>query len=364
MPVPAQDGVVTPGTMPDDIIAYLYNLEKRHLVWDALRPWFEAQGYILYPNRYPGKLSEVFKYDLSEEHTDVPSVHVGDKSLRARMRSMIFIPPALFSAVSRQHQDVMIKVLSTEGDETDILKHLMSEPQCSDPLNTTIPILDVLTFDDRYSFLVMPRWGPTDPLLDTGFDCLGTAFEYALCLLKALAFLHKNLIVHRDIRPGNVLVNFYAPGQANYQCFFASKHTKFALCDFGCSTMFPSDILPADRVCPAADSECGTFEYHPPDVAEGATVYDPFAYDVACMGGLLCEVIGYMTPLAPPLAPFLDRMITPDLCTRYTAAEALDALLQLKDSLDPKCFDTPAPAPPSFPQLHACRRFDLDAKLL
>lgn len=92
MPVPAQDGVVTPGTMPDDIIAYLYNLEKRHLVWDALRPWFEAQGYILYPNRYPGKLSEVFKYDLSEEHTDVPSVHVGDKSLRARMRSMIFIP--------------------------------------------------------------------------------------------------------------------------------------------------------------------------------------------------------------------------------------------------------------------------------
>lgn len=96
----------------------------------------------------------------------------------------------------------MIKVLSTEGDETDILKHLMSEPQCSDPLNTTIPILDVLTFDDRYSFLVMPRsvnranspftmliqvrWGPTDPLLDTGFDCLGTAFEYALCLLKVV----------------------------------------------------------------------------------------------------------------------------------------------------------------------------------
>lgn len=56
--------------------------------------------------------------------------------------------------------------------------------------------------------------------------------------------------------------------------------------------MFSSDTLPAERVCPASASEDGYFDFHPPDAANGETIYDPFAYDVACLGGLLCESIG------------------------------------------------------------------------
>lgn len=69
---------------------------------------------------------------------------------------------------------------------------------------------------------------------------------------------------------------------------------KFVLCDFSLSTMFPSDSDPSSRLCPAWESECGTFEYHPPDAfnPESEIPYDPFTFDVACLGGMLCESIG------------------------------------------------------------------------
>lgn len=91
------------------------------------------------------------------------------------------------------------------------------------------------------------------------------------------------------------MVNYYDEDPRlllDYRLFFKSKQTKFVLCDFGLSVMFPPDTPPSARVCPAEESTWGTFEYHPPDVANGEAVYDPFAYDVACMGGVLCHVIG------------------------------------------------------------------------
>lgn len=45
-------------------------------------------------------------------------------------------------------------------------------------------------------------------------------------------------------------------------------------------------------MCPALESEWGSPQYHPPDAANGDIMYDPFAYDVACLGGLFCEVLG------------------------------------------------------------------------
>lgn len=67
--------------------------------------------------------------------------------------------------------------------------------------------------------------------------------------------------------------------------------------------MFSPDIPAAQLVCPAEQSEWGNFEYHPPDVADGQLVYNPFSYDVACLGGVLCQLVGvsvtfhYFTPV-------------------------------------------------------------------
>lgn len=53
-----------------------------------------------------------------------------------------------------------------------------------------------------------------------------------------------------------------------------------------------------------------------------------------------------MTPLVPPLAPFLDRLVTPDIKTRYTAVQALEAFLELKNNIDPAFLSSTIPPPP------------------
>ncbi|CAL1698386.1 unnamed protein product [Somion occarium] len=243
-------------------------------------------------------------------------------------------------------------MLPSDNPELDIFRHIISEPQRSDPLNLTIPVLELLHYNDEYSFVIMPRWGNADSLDQCGFDSLRTAFDFVISLLKVLTFLHNHLIAYRDFKLSNVLVNTYFNNEFSfdYRPFLASKRAKFALCDFNLSVRFPPDTPPSARMCLALESECGSPQYHPPDAANGDIMHDPFAYDVACLGGLFCEVLGYLTPLppplAPPLAPFLDRMITPDVSSRYTAPQALAAFTALTERFSAKYLSKPIPQPP------------------
>ena len=52
----------------------------------------------------------------------------------------------------------MIKLIPRDFSEDSIIKFLMSESVRQDEYNTTIPILEVLEFDERWSFIVMPRY--------------------------------------------------------------------------------------------------------------------------------------------------------------------------------------------------------------
>ena len=57
--------------------------------------------------------------------------------------------------------------------------------------------------------------------------------------------------------------------------------------------LFPPNTPHSQRVLPVENSNSGTSEYHPRD-GQGEDVnatYDPFAFDVACMGGVLCEIM-------------------------------------------------------------------------
>ncbi|CAL1698376.1 unnamed protein product [Somion occarium] len=336
--------------IPDDLSDFLEDSEGMALIWTNLVPLFKSHGYLLYPREplITLKRSDFTPYTLSKDPVMYPFAYASDRRLQGRLIQLL--KPTLFLGINDSQRDIVIKLLfnNSEEQEAAILKRLMSEPLRSDPLNTVVPILDLLSYNERYSFVVMPRWGSAYSLHTRGFDCLGTAFEFTLCVLKALTFLHKNLIAHRDIKLDNVLINCYNTEQYDfdYRPFFRSQRTRFVLCDFGESIMFPPDTPPSARLCPASESDIGTCRYHPPDATNGAEMYDPFAFDVACLGGLLCEVIGYMTPLAPLLAPFLDRMITLDLTTRYTAAEALQAFIELMKNYSTDHLATPAPDPP------------------
>lgn len=68
--------------------------------------------------------------------------------------------------------------------------------------------------------------------------------------------------------------------------------------------MYSRDTPHELRLRPAEESEIGTFEYHPADLENGESLYDPFSYDVACFGGMLCEVIGVHN-----FSPFCDIVL-------------------------------------------------------
>ncbi|KAK7684504.1 hypothetical protein QCA50_012451 [Cerrena zonata] len=328
------------------------DLALRLKLWYILGPWLESHGYYLYSSKHDLSnltVQEKRRMALSKKPVEYPIAHVGDKSFEARRFSHMF---NIHPAVTKDHQDVLIKPIFTEEDDSEvvILRYLMSERCRSDPLNMTMVTFDVLTIDRRLSLAVMPRWGSHFIMLD-GFGTLGTALEFVHCMLKGLTFLHNNLIAHRDIHPGNVLVNFY-DSRANFrkscQSFFATGQAKFVIIDFGLSVIFPPDSDPLSRVCPAWESDCGSPEYHPPDVIDrqSETMYDPFAFDVACMGGMLCDAVGYLTPFFPSFAPLFDRMVTPDIPSRLTASQALDEFSRILANIDPKLLATEAPLPP------------------
>lgn len=69
-----------------------------------------------------------------------------------------------------------------------------------------------------------------------------------------------------------------------------------------------------------------------------------------------------MTPLVPVLAPFLDRLVTPDIATRYSATQALDAFLEMRSSLDPVFLSStvPPPLPPHDSRFYFRRWLDHD----
>lgn len=81
-----------------------------------------------------------------------------------------------------------------------------------------------------------------------------------------------------------------------------SAPPRYCLYDFSLSVIFPSDLPPEQCLLLSEVSFQGFRWYGPPDVFRGEIVYDPFAYDVACMGNMLkssfevCDIL-LITPI-------------------------------------------------------------------
>lgn len=123
------------------------------------------------------------------------------------------------------------------------------------------------------------------------------------------------------------------------------QHVRYAIFDFDISVIFPATLPPAKRRLPSNLSFQGTFD-RPHDTMQGELDYDPFTFDVGCLGVLFCnnfhvrppiynlkKILTYadtsgnypqvLIPLVPMLAPLLDRMTTRHIQRRFTALQAL-----------------------------------------
>ena len=166
---------------------------------------------------------------------------------------------------------------------------------------------------------------------------LKTALKYFKQILSALAFAHQKSVIHRDIRPSNILINL-------------DDDVKIA--DFGTSTLLQEKQY--------ATTKIGSPPYMAPEQFEGKAV---FASDIYSAGCLFYEMVagfppivlanpmeiykrakaGQLTPLiqkTPSVSPELNWVImktmAADLKTRY--AQAGDVLKEL-EQLDNKSHD-------------------------
>jgi hypothetical protein len=150
------------------------------------------------------------------------------------------------------------------------------------------------------------------------------AVRHALAIADALAYAHARGIVHRDIKPPNVLLD--GEGRAK-------------LTDFGIARFFGphSDGWTVTR----PDRVSGTPLYMAPEAIDGAAP-DP-RQDLYSLGVLLYEMVtgqrpaGDFAPLNGPLDAIVRKLLAPDPANRYATALEVRAALE---SLDRK----PSPA--------------------
>jgi serine/threonine protein kinase len=199
-------------------------------------------------------------------------------------------------------------------------------------------IVKLLTVDiiDNILIMVMEYVEGTDleKILDQSSALqVKTALKYFKQLLSALAFAHQKSVIHRDIRPSNVLINL-------------DDDVKVA--DFGTSTLLQEKQF--------ATTKIGSPPYMAPEQFEGKAV---FASDVYSAGSLFYEMVsgfppvvlanpmeiykrvkaGQFTPLSqknslvpPELNRVIMKTLAPDLKERYPQArDVLNDLEHLAD---------------------------------
>ncbi|KAF8890484.1 hypothetical protein BD779DRAFT_274719 [Infundibulicybe gibba] len=239
-----------------------------------------------------------------------------------------------FYAQDSSHRDVVIRLVGNDTEEYRIHTLLSGCPEMytAESFPSIIPTIEIIPSPYNFSFIVTPRWGqnPTDPNFTTAYELL----YFIKSILSGLTFLHSHRIVHRDIDWKNILINQFS---YNHFCGHeeriphrASRQARYCLFDFDISLIVP---LGTSRL-PAELSADGTPWHHPKDVSQGEVDYNPFAYDVACMGTMLSR-FDYLVPTIPLLAPLLDRMTTHVVERRFTASGALEFCESIMKDLPP-----------------------------
>ncbi|KAF7763570.1 hypothetical protein Agabi119p4_8107 [Agaricus bisporus var. burnettii] len=312
-------------------------LEKCYAFWDlsSTAEWFEQRGYTLYkrkipkfedelePNMYPVlecKAADKMTYPFP--HYDPGRNSIGKLHGRNYNGKIVYA-----QEVEDPSHHVVIKLIATDFEEHRILTFLQSQDLKVLEENCIVPVLNILS-NGPYSFVVMPRWGGCVYRPEGG--PVRNCFRIMHSLLKALAFLHRHNILHRDLKLDNALVSHFSDedtdrykendSRMQLQWADALQHCLF---DFDLSMMLPPDTDRTRCRLPYRESWIGSWS-RTHDTSQGEFDYDPFAFDVGMLGDIFCTEYQHLCRHIPMLAPFLDRMTTRNIPKRFTAAEALE----------------------------------------
>lgn len=222
-------------------------------------------------------------------------------------------------------REVAIKVLSSEYTyDSDIVKRFERESILIARLNhpNIVHVIDKGTQGRRYYFVMEYVDGDSfraiinNPNID-----LKEKIEIIVQVCKALDFAHKNEVVHRDIKPGNILID----RQGN------AKVADFGIAQFHDST---------DYEVTSSDIVMGTLAYMSPE-QKSSSAGVTRAADIYSLGVIIYEIVCGKRPegiFKPPseinsnipmsMDAIVDRCLAENPADRFaTAAELKDALL-------------------------------------
>ena len=178
---------------------------------------------------------------------------------------------------------VAIKIVKRGMDSASVLRRFHRERQILASLEhpNIARLLDGGTTDDGLPYFVMEyiEGKPLYEYCDT--HQLDTAARLRLFrrICSAVQFAHQNLIVHRDIKPGNILVN---------------EEGEPKLLDFGIAKLLNPEFNDADNALTVASERVMTPQYASPEQVRGEAITT--ASDVYSLGIVLYELLTGQRP--------------------------------------------------------------------
>ncbi|TFK85935.1 kinase-like protein [Polyporus arcularius HHB13444] len=167
----------------------LYALLPAEKTWRDRQPGLQQRGYALrrryQPNWQPSWMGTNINPFYCEDSVSITHIDIID-------------------ATRADGTVVAIKYIEfDDAHEVEIAQFLSS---IIHPDNHCVPVLDAFPdpLDPGRTLLVMPWLRPFD---DPEFVAVGEVIEFVEQMLKGLAFLHANFVVHRDIAPQNVMMD-------------------------------------------------------------------------------------------------------------------------------------------------------------
>ncbi|TFK74343.1 hypothetical protein BDN72DRAFT_833699 [Pluteus cervinus] len=262
-------------------------LGKHEIYWRDYQPWLKTCGYQLRPRFQPDWVPswQGSEYSLLNPPED------GLRLVRAAVIDATLI---------KDGKRVTLKRVNKEDhpNELEITQLWSSEALSNDPQNHCIPLLDVLYPPNHPDHLIMVL--PFLRTYDTPrFDTFGEVIDCVDQLFKGLQFIHRQHVAHRDIHPGNIMMegevicpgswhlhnNSLAPdGRTRAKNFTRTQRPpKYYFIDFGLSSQYdPSEADPLELPVIGGDKTV-------PEFQTSGTLFNPFHTDIYYMGNFVRE---------------------------------------------------------------------------